>query len=194
MKISKIGLIRHGETDWNKDQRSQGHSDIPLNVIGKQQAHRVGKRLAIEPWDLIYSSDLQRAYQTAEIIQQYIDLPHHTDPRLRERHGGQIEGTTEKERIRKWGESWETLDLGIESDEQINERGLGFLTEITKVHYPKNILIVSHGSFLKRILRTLLPEDPVNVSLENCSLTVLTTTQTKWQLELHNDIKHMGDN
>src|SRR5690625_4056591 len=126
MKKSKIGLIRHGETDWNKAKRSQGHSDIPLNHAGKQQAHRVGERLTNETWDLIYSSDLQRAQQTAEIIQQYTNLPHYIDPRLRERHGGKIEGTTETERIKKWGEAWQTLDLGIETDEQINERGLSF--------------------------------------------------------------------
>lgn len=186
-----LGLVRHGQTAWNELGRAQGHSDIPLNETGKRQANLIGKRLRTENWDLIFSSDLLRAKDTANIIAQHIDLPHFTDQRLRERHGGLIEGTTEDERIKKWGEAWRSLDLGIETGEQMNERGLSFLEEIMQKHHSMNILIVSHGAFLKQLLRMLVPAENVEQSLANCSLTILSMSNEKWQLNLHNCIKHM---
>jgi|SRR5690625_4609496 len=187
----RIGFVRHGQTKWNEAGRAQGHSDIPLNMTGKREAHLIGKRLAQEDWDLVFSSDLLRAKNTAEIIVQQKHLPHIIDERLRERHGGKIEGTTEAERIEKWGESWRSLNLGIETGEQMSERGLDFLEEMIPKYYPKNLLIVSHGAFLKQLLRTLTPEENVEASLANCSLTILKTTKSTWELQLHNCLNHM---
>ena len=186
-----IGLVRHGQTSWNELGRAQGHSDIPLNDFGEKQANMIGKRLATENWELIFSSDLLRAKSTAEIIAKHTNLPHFTDQRLRERHGGLIEGTTEKERIKKWGEQWRSLDLGVESGDQMSERGLSFLEEIMQKHRSMNVLIVSHGAFLKQLLRTVVPRENVEQSLANCSLTILTTSDNKWRIQLHNCIKHM---
>lgn len=187
-----IGLVRHGQTVWNELGRAQGHSDIPLNGEGRKQAHLLGERLALESWDFIYSSDLSRAKETAEIINVYTNLPHEIDLRLRERHGGLIEGTVEEERIKKWGEKWRTLDLGVESNESMSERGLSFLDDLLQKGFSDNLLIVSHGAFLKQLLRTLVPLENVEMSLKNCSLTILEKKDQKWHLNLHNCIKHLS--
>ncbi|MBX6395401.1 MAG: histidine phosphatase family protein, partial [Alicyclobacillaceae bacterium] len=87
-----ICLVRHGETVWNREQRLQGHQDIPLTDKGREQARAVARRLSTEPWDLVYSSDLSRARETAEIIAKHCGVRVVTDPRLRERFYGRFEG------------------------------------------------------------------------------------------------------
>lgn len=190
--MTKIGLIRHGCTDWNKQGRAQGHSDIPLCEEGYGQAEKLANRLVGETWDVIYSSDLKRAKQTAETISGKIkDIDIHLDVRLRERYGGQIEGTTVDERVEKWGDHWRELDLGMETGWEISERGMACLEEIIASHRDENILVVSHGAFIKQLLRTLFPNKDVEGSLENCSVTVLETEGGTWDLTLHNCVKHI---
>lgn len=94
-----IGLIRHGITDWNDVGKAQGKSDIPLNKLGRKQACAVGDRLLEEGnWDMIISSDLSRAIETAEIIGSTINLAINCfDERIREIDCGEIEGTTEED-------------------------------------------------------------------------------------------------
>src|SRR5699024_156997 len=190
--MTKIGFIRHGCTDWNKDRRAQGHTDIPLCEEGYVQAEKLANRLAGETWNVIYSSDLKRAKQTAETIAKRIkDIDIHLDARLRERHGGQIEGTRVEERVEKWGENWIGLDLGMKTGEEIIAGGMACLEEIIANHQDENILIVSHGAFIKQILRTLFPDKDVEGSLDNCSVTVLKTKDRTWDLTLHNCVKHI---
>lgn len=191
MIMKKIGLIRHGETAWNRLGKAQGHSDIPLNDFGRKQAHLIGERLMKGAWEYIYSSDLLRAKETAEIIATYTKTSLLTDRRLRERHGGLIEGTTEAERIKKWGDNWRSLNLGVESGESMSQRGLSFLEELLEQHIAKNILIVSHGAFLKQLLHTLVPNQTTGESLTNCSLTILYNKDKQWDLKLHNCCNHL---
>ncbi|GFN33546.1 histidine phosphatase family protein [Paenibacillus xylaniclasticus] len=99
-----IGLIRHGVTEWNNLGKAQGISDIPLNGEGIQQATALANRLSSEEWDMIFSSNLTRDRQTAEIIQQSLGISSIlVDERNREINCGLIEGTTEEERISNWG-------------------------------------------------------------------------------------------
>src|SRR4051794_25969734 len=120
----KIGFIRHGKTDWNNLGRSQGRSDIPLNKEGKQQALALANRLAKEKWDVIASSNSSRAKDTASTIAAKFHSPLcFTDERLREIDCGEIEGTTEEDRIDKWGINWRQIDLGIENLEDVSKRG-----------------------------------------------------------------------
>ncbi|ASN05436.1 histidine phosphatase family protein [Virgibacillus necropolis] len=187
----KIGIIRHGCTAWNKEGRAQGNSDIPLDNDGLVEAGKLAERLSEEEeWDIIYSSNLLRANQTAEVIGNRIDIEEiNLDPRLREVGGGLIEGTTKKERIEKWGANWRELDLGIESTDKVIERGLSFIDEIIQKHDGKRVLIVSHGSFIKHLLKDLVPHVEES-SLKNCSLTKLRKSKGEWELELHNCTRH----
>jgi len=95
--MAHILLVRHGETDWNKAQRLQGHLDIDLNEQGKIQAQLLGKALANEKIDIAYSSDLSRALKTANTITAHHDIPTFIDIQLRERCYGEIQGLTYQE-------------------------------------------------------------------------------------------------
>jgi broad specificity phosphatase PhoE len=113
--MTEIGLIRHGITDWNQLEKMQGTSDIPLNDEGRDQARKLASRLhQDEKWDMIITSDLSRAKETGEIIGKKLDLPvSFVDKRIQEINLGEIEGTTEAERITRWGANWRELDLGL---------------------------------------------------------------------------------
>ncbi|WP_100401977.1 histidine phosphatase family protein [Bacillus sp. FJAT-42315] len=191
--MTTLGIIRHGSTHWNKEGRAQGNADIPLDQDGFSDARKLAERLATENWDLIYSSDLLRAKQTAETIGESIgNIDIHFDSRLREVSGGQIEGTTEAERISTWGNDWRELDLGIESAESVKARALPFIEEMIDKHPNKNILIVSHGSFIKHLLKELVPHSSMTDSLKNTSITKVKSLENGWDLEVYNCTIHLG--
>lgn len=116
LDMTTIGLIRHGITEWNYLGKAQGLTDISLNEVGKQQALALGTRLFLEEkWDILIASNLIRAIETAQIIGSQLNLPIiHTEQRIREINLGKMEGTTEEERLEKWGPNWRELDLDRE--------------------------------------------------------------------------------
>ncbi|MBJ8029222.1 histidine phosphatase family protein [Bacillus cereus group sp. N21] len=190
--MTTLGIIRHGSTHWNKEGRAQGNSNIPLDQAGLSEAYKLAERLATEKWNVIYSSDLLRAKQTAEAIEKNIEnIEIHLDPRLREVSGGQIEGTTEDERISKWGDNWRELDLGIESADSVKTRAIPFIEEITYKYPNKNILIVSHGSFIKQLLKELVPHLSMIESPKNTSITKIIKIENGWDSELYNCTVHL---
>ena len=107
--MTTLLLVRHGETDWNAEGRLQGHTDTPLNDYGRRQARTLADELAGEPIDAVYSSDLARARETAEIVGGRLGLTVVVDPGLREKNWGSWEGLTpaERERVEYAGESTE---------------------------------------------------------------------------------------
>ncbi|PEF25896.1 histidine phosphatase family protein [Bacillus pseudomycoides] len=190
--MTTLGIIRHGSTHWHKEGRAQGNSNIPLDQAGLSEAYKLAERLATEKWNVIYSSDLLRAKQTAEAIEKNIEnIEIHLDPRLREVSGGQIEGTTEDERISKWGDNWRELDLGIESADSVKARAIPFIEEITYKYPNKNILIVSHGSFIKQLLKELVPHLSMIESPKNTSITKIIKIENGWDSELYNCTVHL---
>jgi len=192
---TRIAIIRHGSTAWNKAGRLQGSSDIPLDEEGREQARKLGKRLMGEDWDIVYSSRLQRAKETAQIIADAIQHPHPLleDDRIREAGGGLTEGTTEEERVQKWGSDWKLLDLGIETQEEVIARGKEFLTELVAKHSGKKILIVSHGGFIRKIIRELVPDAPHQPMLKNTSITEILHADNTWSCHLYNCVQHLEE-
>lgn len=157
----KFVFARHGVTDWNLERRYLGHTDQPLNELGKNQAKELGNDLinSLFDFDSIYSSDLLRAYETAYEIQKTINditgrwLRIVEDVRLREMDFGWIEGFTYEEalatfpeEVTRWYEQPETLPPpgGKESLCQVRSRVSSFMKEVSKQGYDC-ILIVSHG-------------------------------------------------
>lgn len=188
-----IGLVRHGITDWNKEGRMQGRNDIPLNVEGRMQAELLGKRLANEPWDYIYSSHMKRARETADIIARHMGMKVTAyDPLLAERAFGQLEGTTELDRIQRWGEGWRELDHGGEPREKVIRRGLAIMEDMHRRHPGKRILVVSHGAVIGAIMETLFP-DFGYLGLKNTCVNVVEKTEEGWKCLLHNCIRHLED-
>jgi len=193
--LATIGLIRHGITEWNELGRSQGISDIPLNEFGKQQAGALANRLSLEEkWDIIVTSDLLRAKETGQIIASKLNLPVSLfDERIREINCGEIEGTTEEERINKWGSNWRELNLGMEKFEDVSKRGYEFLTELATKYIDKRVLVVSHGALIGLTLQRLLPDKFSNTHIENTSLTILINNESKWDCTLYNCTQHLGE-
>ncbi|MCP3028207.1 histidine phosphatase family protein [Halobacillus sp. A5] len=187
----RIGFIRHGSTSWNKEGRAQGHYDVPLDEYGRADTFALAQKMDSASWSCIYSSDLSRARQTAQtLVDEGVMDRLNLDRRLRELGGGQIEGTTETERVKKWGENWRELELGIEKKEEALERALDFLTDVTDQHVNESILVVSHGSFLKHLIGELTGEE-IEESLGNTSLTILVLEGKKWNIEVFNDLSHL---
>lgn len=191
--MATIALIRHGSTSWNKEGRAQGNSDISLDQDGINQAELLATRLRSEDWKHIYSSTLARAKQTALIVGSAIGVDIHLDDRLRERSGGLIEGTTEEERIEKWGTGWIELDLGLEPIEIVQKRGKEFLEEIMMKHQGEKVLVVSHGALIQFNFINLVPDFPTK-DFGNTSITILKKIDNQWTCELHNCTKHLEGN
>lgn len=190
--MTTISFVRHGKTHWNNEGRNAGQIDIKLSNEGRLQSVYLAKRLMTNKWDNIYSSDLARAKETAQLIAAYNDLISiNLDSRLRARHRGKTQGMTEDERVQKWGENWMELDLDSESDAEISQRGLMAFNEIVSKNYNKNIIIVTHGGIITTIMDALnLKKSPLKTS----SLTIIEKVRGNWELKLYNCRNHLTEN
>ena len=142
--MTTLLLVRHGESDWNAEGRLQGHTDRPLSDFGRRQARQLAEALEGEELEAIYSSDLARARETAEIVGERLGLPVELDPDLREKDWGTWEGLTSVERDR--------VEFVGESTEAHRERILGALRQISERHPGEaRILVVTHGGSMRRV-------------------------------------------
>ncbi|MEY4763733.1 MAG: hypothetical protein RI907_406 [Pseudomonadota bacterium] len=154
--VTRLLVIRHGETAWNTEGRIQGHIDIPLNERGRWQAGRLAQALADEELHAIYASDLERARHTATAVADALDMPLHLHEGLRERHFGRHEGRTQAEVAAEWPEEarrWRERDphYGPEGGETLQaffDRSIGVLTELAARHLGQTIAVVAHGGVL----------------------------------------------
>lgn len=192
----RIGLIRHGKTDWNALGKIQGQTDTPLNQEGIRQAEALAQRLLRdgERWDAIIASDLARADETACIIAKMLGIPKLPgDPRLRERYFGEIEGTTEAERLSRWGADWRSQDHGQESDGILRGRAMAFVEELASQGIEdRRILVVTHGSLLAQLLKGLCA-DLADKPIGNVSLSIFEREPDRWNPLLHNCTLHLDD-
>jgi 2,3-bisphosphoglycerate-dependent phosphoglycerate mutase len=142
--VTTLLLIRHGETDWNADGRLQGHTDRPLSDHGRRQARKLAEELSGEEIEAVYSSDLARARETAEIVGDRLGLPVELDPELREKDWGNWEGLTAVERDR--------VEFAGESTEAHQQRMLRALERISERHPgDARVLVVTHGGSMRRV-------------------------------------------
>lgn len=157
--MTEFVLIRHGETDWNLQGRLQGRTDVPLNDIGREQALQVVDDLRDTGWDVVLASPLQRAWQTAVIITTALGMDESliiTNPDLRERSYGAVEGLTVAERDARYPDHvWP----GAESTPDLNERAGRAMTEFATLYADKRILIVAHGGWIRAALRVVSNHD-----------------------------------
>jgi broad specificity phosphatase PhoE len=166
--VTTIFLARHGETDWNAQERWQGHADTPLNERGREQSRALAARLAGVPFEAVYSSDLRRARETAEIVSADRELPIGVEPALREIDVGSWQGLTNAEVL----ERFPGVDRPDgETFEAFRERVLGALQAICSRHDGGNVLVVAHGGCVRTLQRHLLGE-PLP-TIENCGVYVV---------------------
>jgi broad specificity phosphatase PhoE len=170
--VTALILCRHGRTDWNDDGRYQGQTDVPLNLVGWQQARFLAQTLRGEPISAVYSSDLARAADTAAEIARFHGLAVNRDPRLREIDQGRWEGLTMAE-IRQQDTElhsrWELEPLAVrppggESVEDVRRRALAALRDLVRRHRGGLVCLVAHKVVLT-IIRCELTGDPLERAL-----------------------------
>ncbi|MBI4086265.1 MAG: class I tRNA ligase family protein [Candidatus Liptonbacteria bacterium] len=174
-------LIRHGETDWNKEGRTQGQADVPLNGEGRQQAKKAAETLKHRGIDLIISSDLGRCRETAEIIREATGAEVIFDKNLRERHLGITQGMARDDRNAMYGDilyTHEGKPPGGESFKELEERVWESFKHHKKSHHHKNILIVTHGGPIRTIIKNIkkwtIEEMLERDAIENAKIVELT--------------------
>jgi broad specificity phosphatase PhoE len=154
--VTTLLLARHGETDWNRDGRWQGQSDTPLNELGREQARELAESL--DGIDAVYSSDLARARETAEIVAARLGLEIKVDERLRERSFGAWEGLTMEEIERRYEQAHGRWRAGeghgaddAETFDAFAARVHSFLEEVLRRHPDETVLVVGHGGSIRVI-------------------------------------------
>jgi broad specificity phosphatase PhoE len=158
--MTELCLVRHGQTDWNLEGRYMGQSDIPLNATGRSQAYDLAEKLKGDRFFGIYTSDLQRAQETANTIAAALNLPVTTDARLREINQGDWEGKFLDIIRNQYAELWKqrTTDPasirppGGETVREVAERVYAAVDDIAHIHPTGCVLIVSHGLALATVL------------------------------------------
>lgn len=181
-----IAFIRHGETDWNAARRLQGSTDIPLNDVGRQQARDAAEVLAGSSWEVIVSSPLSRARETASIIADGIGLElGRSYDNLVERHFGEAEGLTGDGIRARWGD---TRDYpGMESLDSVVARGTAALQQIADEYAGRNTVVVAHGAIIRYTLATLADRklDPIR----NGSISTLDRADDVWTVRTVNGVE-----
>ncbi len=175
----KLYFFRHGQTDWNKNEKFHGQADIPLNSTGRAQALRIVPILKRHRIELILSSDLKRAQQTAEIIASEIGIPLHEHLDLREADIGEAQGLTREQIIQNFGskltQEWRSVNPqhlharypGGESGQEIIQRIHGFLMKEIPKRKETRIAVSTHGGIIRRLMQKLLPELSHSVPIPN---------------------------
>ena len=161
MHITRILAVRHGETEWNRDTRIQGHTDIPLNARGRRQAELLARALRDEPIAAFYASDLSRALDTAQAVARLHGKTVGTHTGLRERCFGRFEGQTWADLEARWPEdakAWRTrvpdfAPLGGESLQHLRERVVATVEELASRHPGEQVMMVAHGGVLDILYR-----------------------------------------
>ncbi len=194
--------IRHGETEWNSEGRFQGHLNSVLNAEGLAQAEALAERLTRERFDLLLSSDLGRALQTASAIALRTGHEILVEPRLRERRMGIFQGLTPEEVRARYPEEYARFkshdpDYVIpegESMRQLYERSVACFTELAQCHAGSTLAAVSHGGVLAMLYRhaKAMPlNTPRDFALHNTGVNRFCHRRGTWQLTIWGDVGHL---
>ncbi|MDX6592774.1 MAG: hypothetical protein QOJ13_1970 [Gaiellales bacterium] len=199
--MTRVFVARHGETEWNREGRWQGHSGPGLNETGRAQAARLADRLELMGVDIVYTSDLPRTLETATIVAQRLGLPIEPDPAFREVDVGDWAGLTRDtvaqrdpagyERWTAGGAGWS----GGETYEGMHSRVVAAYERVCALHPDANMLIVAHGGTVRALTAHavgLEHHDRRRIDgVRNCSLTALDHNGDSNRLVKFNDDGHL---
>ena len=197
-------LVRHGETDWNRSGRIQGHTDVPLNNNGRREIGLLAERLAPCSFAAVYSSDLSRTSESAEIIVSGREVSIVADPDLREFSYGEWEGMTSPEVEAQFPNAYAQL-MGAEDNSFVAPGGESSAQVLDRVHRfcarveeqfsaDADILVVAHGGTIRALLACLLylPNDSLwKFEVGGASLSVVSNHARGRVLDLWNDTSHL---
>lgn len=204
MADARLVLIRHGETEWNREGRIQGyHANSHLTENGHSQARRLAARLAGEGVLALHSSDSGRARQTAGPIAAALDLKVVYDAALRERSYGDFEGWTYADLEREHAEAYRKFRSrdpgyappGGESGAQFQDRIVAALERVAKATAGRQAAVVTHGGVLGVAYRHITgaaPDSKREYSLHNASINRIRVSDGRWSLEAWGDVAHLS--
>ncbi|MBI4998493.1 MAG: histidine phosphatase family protein [Rhodocyclales bacterium] len=195
-------MVRHGETDWNVEKRIQGHIDIALNAAGQAQADATAAGLVGHVFHAAYSSDLDRAWQTAQAIGRRQGIEIRRAPGLRERHYGVLQGLTTAEIAVRYPKSYahylaRTPDHNFRSGESLVDfaaRIVAAIESLAAEHVGETVLLVSHGGVLDICYRRATGRDlaaPRDFAIPNAALNWFEVGADGWQLLAWADRSHL---
>ncbi len=202
--MTELVLIRHGQTDMNREGRFQGQIDVPLNALGLEQARRLSERLAAERFDAFYCSDLLRTRQTAQPSSSRLTLAAQPLPLLREQHFGILEGMSFPEVAERHPaelQAWRRHDPdyalpGGESVRQFHARVLGAVLELARRHPGRSLLLVTHGGVLDMVWRAAneLPlHGPRSCEIPNTGVNRVIVREERLEIVDWADDQHVAD-
>ena len=200
----RLCLVRHGETAWNAEQRMQGHKDLPLSPEGLEQAEQAGRLFVDIKAAALYSSDLQRAWQTAQPIAAALGLPITDLTALRERNYGRCEGMIRNEVAARYPDDATALrertpDYVLSGGESLNQHRQRIeecINALAEKHAGETVVVVTHGGVLDLIYRraTDTPiEKPRDFPIPNTGICWLNIAGDNWQIEQWADTAHLGE-
>ncbi len=198
----RLYLIRHGQTVWNAEKKFRGRIDLDLNEQGKKEALLLGKQFKAVDVDMIYSSPLKRALQTAKFISKACKKKVIIDNFLNDMDFGDWQGKSLseiKKNYKNLFKQWEINPDKVvipngESLCEVKDRVCSFLKKISTIEEEKVIVVVSHRVVLKLMVLVLLglkEKDFYKINISNCSITIFKLSNEKVRLELFNDTCHL---
>lgn len=202
LNTTRLCLVRHGETDWNAQKRIQGQLDIPLNAAGRAQARATAAGVAGSRFDAVYASDLGRALETAQPIAAALGLALRSQPGLRERHYGRMQGLTSAEARERFPElhaAYAARDLhddlgGGEPLAEFARRVAASLQVLAAAHAGGSVLAVSHGGVLDVAYRLATGRDlsaPRDFVMPNAGLNWIEYREQRWHLVSWGALDHL---
>ena len=199
---TRLCVVRHGETAWNAEHRVQGQLDVPLNETGRAQALAAAKVLSQERFAAVYSSDLQRAQQTAEPTASHFSMEVVLQTELRERHYGIFERLTYAEVKLRYPEDYARFeardpDYAFRTGESLRDfsaRSVSAISRIANRHQGRSILVFTHGGVLDKLYRfvTGLPlSAPRDFGIPNAGLNRIEVTAAGWRIRAWAETAHL---
>ena len=201
--MTELILIRHGETDWNRELRFQGQVDVPLNQTGLNQARRVAERFVGETIHHIYSSDLIRTRQTARPSAQVLSLTGVDEAGLREQNFGVVDGMRVADIKAKYPDEWlEWLQFSAdyfftdgESTRNFHARVSDAVARLAARHSGQKLLVVTHGGVLDMIYRSAMAlalSGPRQSQIPNGGISRVRIDGEKIEILGWADVRHLG--
>jgi len=197
-------VVRHGETQWNREERIQGQGDSALTAQGRAQAEAIGRRLRKEPFHVLVSSDLGRAADTARAIARHTGMPIAFDERLRERNFGAGQGMTYAEAGRAYPGAFsreantnpDIVIPGGETRREFHARAIAAFAELAREHAGRRVIVVTHGGLLAVMYRHIhgIPmEQAHGVTISNACVNVIAWRGGKWAVDRWADDDHLDE-
>ncbi len=202
--MMRLILVRHGQTEWNSGGRYQGQSNVALSDTGRKQARFLAERFPVKQLDAIYTSDLDRAKETAECVGERLGVPVYPEEAFRELSFGDWEGLTYQQISSRWPEEANKLftapdELVIphgETFQELQKRALDKIHLLYKKHIDQTVAVFAHGAINKTILAGLM-HIPLHylwsLRQDNTAVNILRLDDGYVMVELINSTSHLGE-